>query len=124
MIYKVQSNIFCTKLSTILKKAEKNFDILFSSGNLFLSIKKYSQKDNSDELVKQVCKPAKDFFITKINENNLLYESQDVKEWCKDKFVALEYQELEEKEQERLQYLYKFLIDLDSNLQKEIRKEG
>lgn len=116
MIFKIQSNIFQTSLSSILDKAQINFDILYDGRSLFLSIKKYKDKDKSESLVKKICKPSKDFLITEINENNLLYESQEVKEWCRNKFVALEYQELEDKEQKKLQYLYKFLIDLDNNL--------
>lgn len=116
MIFKIQSNIFQTNLNTILNKAKKDFDILYSENNLFLSIKNYSNKGNAKILVKKIFKPAKDYLITEIDENNLMYESQEIKEWCRDKFLALEYQELEEKEQEKLQYFYKFLIDFDNNL--------
>lgn len=116
MIYKIQSNIFSQNLSDILKKSQKKFDILYSNNNLFLSIKNYEDKDNAIAIIKRIFKPSKEYLIKKIDETNLMYESQEVKEWCKEKFISLEYQELEKKEQERLRYFYKFLIDLDNNL--------
>ena len=123
MIFKVQSNIFQTNLSKILNKAQKNFDILYSENNLFLSIKNYLDDNKAEAMIKSFCKPNKDYLITKINEDNLMYESQEIKEWCKDKFISLEYQKLEDEEQEKLKNFYKFLVDFDNNLSS-IRKEG
>ena len=117
MIFKMQSNIFRNNLEEILNKTKNNFDVLFYGTNLFISIKKYTQRDSCDSLIKKIFKPSKNFLITKIDENNLKYEAKEVKEWCKNKFIELEIQELEDKEQEKLQGFYKFLIDFDKNLQ-------
>ena len=81
-------------------------------------LKHYNEKDNCWKEIKKIFKPNKNFLITEINEKNLLYESQEIKDWCKNKFIELECQKLEDKEQEKIKSFYQILIDVDKELSK------
>lgn len=110
--------MFYDNLETLLLKSQKYFDILFYKNILYIGLKHYNEKDNCWKEIKKIFKPNKNFLITEINEKNLLYESQEIKDWCKNKFIELECQELEDKEQEKIKNFYQILIDVDKELSK------
>lgn len=110
--------MFYDNLETLLLKSQKYFDILFYKNVLYIGLKHYSEKDNCWKEIKKIFKPNKNFLITEINEKNLLYENQEIKDWCKNKFIELECQELEDKEQEKIKSFYQVLIDVDKELSK------
>ena len=124
MIFKIKSDKFIDNLDEIINKSKKYFDIFYCDKTLFLGIKKYTQKKNCKKIIKRILYPINNYSIVEINENNLILENPEIKEWCKNKFIELETQQLEDEKQAEIKEYYDFLDIFDKKLKEELlRKE-
>ena len=121
MIYKIIGNFNEDNFQAILNKLSKNFKFIYKNNNLYIALLNYEFSLNKDinKLVKNIFKPAKDFIINEINENNLSNEENEVIEWCRDNFVKLEKEKYQIEQQDKLKAMMQVMDIMEENLKKE-----
>lgn len=118
MIYKIQGD-FKNILGDLIIKLSKDFDIFYQKDILYVADKNDENKDIYKSL-----KPKKDFFVIVINENNLMNETSEIIEWCKNHFVMQETCKLERESQKELQSLNNFIDAFEEEVKKILEKKG
>jgi hypothetical protein len=68
---------------------------MYCNDTLYISIKNIDSLSEDKDYLSKLFKPARDFFITEITEQNILKENEIVSEWCRENFVMLETQRFE-----------------------------
>lgn len=112
VIFKVKSNIFKEKIGNIFQKLSSNYSLLFLDDTLFISPNKYDQEID----FKKALKPAKNFLISEINEENISFENTLVQDWCKEKFSRMDLQRFEKENQEYLANLISSIEEIGALL--------
>lgn len=102
MIYKIQSN--SDKMFDLFEKISKTHNLIFTNNILYVAPNSLNSPD-----IRRIFVPKKDFFITEINENNLIYETVSVKEWVKNQSISIEVMKIERDKQIEIQEDIKFL---------------
>lgn len=98
MVYKIQSNLFPAQFGQTIELLKKNFNMFLVDNVIYVARRTYSDRVSLTTLLK----PKKDYFISEITNENLLFEPQMVQDWCVQKFTLLETQKYEAENQERL----------------------
>lgn len=119
MVYKIQGD-FSNNIEKLLKSISKNYDVFFCGQVLYIGLKSIDSNDN----IKNILKPAKNYYIMKINEINLKFEGPQAIEWIKEKFVKLETEKFEKENQEVLRRTMNFIDEMERNLEQIIQKGG
>ena len=112
MIYKIQCNFKEKSVGEVLSKLESFFNIIFVNNVIYISLKSVDVLKNPVELLK----PKRDFFIMEINEENLSFEPEVVRNWVRDHFVRLDLQRFEKEEQLKMKQLLESLDELEKQI--------
>ena len=118
MVFKVQGNFNQDNFIPILDAIKKYFFFIFSDGNLFLA---YMDLENIDEAYNTLIsslQPKEEFLVLKVNEKNIMKESPDIIEWCRDHLVRLDKMKYEKENQEKL-HAYNSVLDNFENILKQ-----
>ena len=108
LIYKIIGNFpEDERFEKVLDKLKAHFYFLYSDGALFVSVIDYANREFAFAEMKKALKPAKDYFIIEIDENNLNREGPFFIDWCKENFVRLERQKYEMEQQKKLRMAMK-----------------
>lgn len=120
MIFKIIMDF--SNMLDILQILQKNFDVLYMDGKMFIAtkgVKEYTVMD----IKKMIC--DNNVCVLEINENNIDRENDRVSSWCKDKFLKNDLIRYENENQDKLKEINKILDEFDNNLLNIIkRKEG
>lgn len=118
MIYKILAD-FTDCLEEMLEKLNKDFNIIFFNGVLYVSKKNPYNKTNIHSIIKQdnIC-------IIEINEKNLKNEPEPIIDWCRDNFVKLDTIKFETEQQETLNEILNFIELFDKNIKEALKERG
>ena len=98
MIYKIIGNFTDENFDKIIAKVASRFKFMYYNDTLYISMKSIDSIGEDREFLYKIFRPARDFFIVEINEENILKEDDVIGEWCKDNFVLLEKQRFEKEQ--------------------------
>ena len=76
------------------------------------------KEDESNTLMGKIFKPARNFYIKKIDETNIMKEHESIVTWCRDNLVALDRQRYEIEQQDKLQRAWKAMDNMEIDLKK------
>lgn len=118
MIYKILAD-FTDCLEETIKKLNKDFNMIFFNGVLYVSKKNPYNKTNIHSIIKQdnVC-------IIEINEKNLKNEPEPIIDWCRDNFVKLDTIKFETEQQETISEILSFIELFDKNIKEALKERG
>lgn len=122
MVYKIIGN-FDDTFGTKLEKLSKKCICIYRNEALFVAPKDVQDVNNIEDFFKKIFKPQKNYFITKIDQNNIMREEQVVRQWCLDSFVRLETQLYEINEQAKLKQLWADMDVMEEKLQKKLEEQ-
>lgn len=121
MIFKIQLELL-DNLFEIIEKLSIKYEIIFFNNNLYLS---YWDDINSKEMkeIKKILNLGKTYYISEINENNLKFETRQVIDWCRDKFIKSDLKKFERNENEKILNVMKILDKVEVTLEKQINNK-
>ena len=102
MVYKIQGNFNEDNFEGIFKKLGPHFKLIYKYNTLFAALIDYNFVNKSESYLRNALRPSKDFYISEINEKNIMREEQSIIQWCRDNLVNLDRQRYEKEEQARL----------------------
>ena len=100
MVLKVHSSFEDIDFGDLVEKLNVLFNILYVDKVMYLALRDYTKEEEARKLIKKLFKPRTNFLIIELDAKKIMQECQDVMEWCRDAFVALETQRFEEEQQE------------------------
>ena len=118
MIFKIIMDF--SNMLDILQILQKNFDVLYMDGKMFIAtkgVKEYTVMD----IKKMIC--DNNVCVLEINENNIDRENDRVSSWCKDKFLKNDLIRYENENQDKLKEINKILDEFDNNLLNIIKRK-
>lgn len=124
MIYKIIGNFTDENFDKIITKVASRFKFMYCNDTLYISMKSIDSIGEDREFLYKIFRPARDFFIVEINEENILKEDDIVGEWCKDNFVLLEKQRFEKEQQSKLIKTWKAMDNMELQLKSELLKKN
>lgn len=113
MIFKIIMDF--DNLIGVIDKLQDKFDIFLLNNQMFIFAKKL--KKYSVNSIKKIIK-SDNAFVSIIDENNLIKESDKVISWCKDKFVENDLLRYEQENQEKIKQINIILDKFEENLEK------
>ena len=120
MVYRVIGNFTNDNFEKLLTKLCSKFKTLYLNNVLYLALINFNDKDICDDTLKKVFKPARDFFITKIEEGNIMDLEPDALVWCRDNLVELDKQRYEKENQEQLKLTWEAMDRLEDDLKQKL----
>lgn len=124
MIYKIIGNFTDENFEKIIAKVSSRFKFMYCNDTLYVSMKNIDSLSEDKAFLYKIFKPAKDFFIVEITEQNILKEDEIVGEWCKDNFVWLEKQRFEKEQQIKLKATWIAMDNMEMQLKSELLKKN
>lgn len=124
MIYKIIGNFTDENFDKIIAKIASRFKFMYCNDTLYISMKSIDSIGEDREFLYKIFRPARDFFIVEINEENILKEDDVIGEWCKDNFVLLEKQRFEKEQQSKLIKTWKAMDNMELQLKSELLKKN
>ena len=124
MIYKIIGNFTDENFEKIIVKVSSKFKFLYCNDTLYVSMKSVDSLSEDKEFLYRIFKPARDFFIVEITEQNILKEDEIVGEWCKDNFVLLEKQRFEKEQQAKMKRTWIAMDNMEMQLKSELLKKN
>lgn len=124
MVYKIIGNFTNENFEKIISKVSSKFKFMYYNDTLYVSMKLVDSLKEDKEFLYRIFKPAKDFFIVEINEQNILKEEDIIGEWCKDNLVSLEKQKFEKDEQNKLKKTWLAMDNMELQLKSELMKKN
>lgn len=120
MVYRVIGNFTNDNFEKLLTKLCSKFKTLYLNNVLYLALINFNDKDICDDTLKKVFKPTRDFFITKIEEGNIMDLEPDALVWCRDNLVELDKQRYEKENQEQLKLTWEAMDRLEDDLKQKL----
>ena len=124
MIYKIIGNFTDENFERIITKVSSKFKFMYCNDTLYVSMKSVDSLSEDKEFLYKIFKPARDFFIVEITEQNILKEDEVVGEWCKDNLVLLEKQRFEKEQQVKLKKTWIAMDNMEIQLKSELLKKN
>ena len=124
MIYKIIGNFTDQNFNRIIDKISLKFNFIYCNDTLYISIKNIDSLSENKDYLAKLFKPAKDFFITEITEQNILKENEMISEWCRENFVRLESQKFEIEQQAKLKKVWLAMDNMEIQLKDELLKKN
>lgn len=124
MIYKIIGNFTDENFEKIIAKVSSKFKFMYCNDTLYVSMKNIDFLNEDKAFLYKIFRPAKDFFIVEITEQNILKEDEIVGEWCKDNFVLLEKQKFEKEQQAKLKNTWVAMDNMEMQLKSELLKKN
>lgn len=118
MIYKVICKINDYR---IFEELSKKFNVYYKNNILYMYQKDY--KMITTNKIKKILK-SDNIYIEEINEQNLKYEPEDVKFWCRDVFVDIDLKRYEQEHQEEIKNYMNILDVFENNLIQILQTRG
>ena len=122
MVYKIQGNFNEDNFEGIFKKLGPHFKLMYKYNTLFAALIDYNFVNKSESYLRNALRPSKDFYISEINEKNIMREEQSIIQWCRDNLVNLDRQKYEKEEQARLKEVMKAMDNMEAILQEQKEK--
>ena len=119
MVYKIQGNFNEDNFESIFKKLGPHFKLMYKYNTLFAALIDYNFVNKSESYLRNALRPSKDFYISEINEKNIMREEQSIIQWCRDNLVNLDRQKYEKEEQARLKEVMKAMDNMEAILQEQ-----
>ena len=119
MVYKIQGNFNEDNFEGIFKKLRPHFKLMYKYNTLFAALIDYNFVNKSESYLRNALRPSKDFYISEINEKNIMREEQSIIQWCRDNLVNLDRQKYEKEEQARLKKVMKAMDNMEAILQEQ-----
>ena len=119
MVYKIQGNFNEDNFEGIFKKLGPHFKFMYKYNTLFAALIDYNFVNKSESYLRNALRPSKDFYISEINEKNIMREEQSIIQWCRDNLVNLDRQKYEKEEQARLKEVMKAMDNMETILQEQ-----
>jgi hypothetical protein len=118
MIFKIQLDLL-DNLFEIIEKLSSKYEIIFFNNNLYLS---YWDDINKEDMkkIKKILSLGKSYYISEINENNLKFETKQVVDWCRDKFIKSDLKRFEKNEKEKILTVMEILDEVEIKLKEQI----
>lgn len=116
MVYKIVGDFDDNKFEKMLKQLSGCFKIIYINETLYVALKDVQKEDESNALIDKIFKPARNFYIKKIDETNIMKEHETIVTWCRDNFVALDRQRYEIEQQDKLQRAWRALDSMEIEL--------
>ena len=113
MVYKIIGDFNTDNFEIMLSKIRKYYKFIYQDDNLYVALTQYKLKEEAYKELKKSLKPARNFIVREVNENNLGNENDFVIEWCRDSFVEIERQRYEIEKQQKLRDTMKALDNFD-----------
>lgn len=120
MVYKIQGNFNEDNFEGIFKKLGPHFKLMYKYNTLFAALIDYNFVNKSESYLRNALRPSKDFYISEINEKNIMREEQSIIQWCRDNLVSLDRQKYEKEEQARLKEVMKAMDNMETILQEQM----
>ena len=120
MVYKIQGNFNEDNFESIFKKLGPHFKLMYKYNTLFAALIDYNFVNKSESYLRNALRPSKDFYISEINEKNIMREEQSIIQWCRDNLVSLDRQKYEKEEQARLKEVMKAMDNMETILQEQM----
>ena len=120
MVYKIQGNFNEDNFEGIFKKLGPHFKLMYKYNTLFAALIDYNFVNKSESYLRNALRPSKDFYISEINEKNIMREEQSIIQWCRDNLVNLDRQRYEKEEQARLKEVMKAMDNMEVILQEQM----
>lgn len=120
MVYRIIGNFANDNFEKILNKLCFKFKALYLNNTLYIALINIDDKDICNDTLKKVFKPARDFFITKIEEGNIMDLEPDALVWCRDNLVELDKQRYEKENQEQLVLTWEAMDRLEDDLKQKL----
>lgn len=120
MVYKIQGNFNEDNFEGIFKKLSPHFKLMYKYNTLFAALIDYNFVNKSESYLRNALRPSKDFYISEINEKNIMREEQSIIQWCRDNLVNLDRQKYEKEEQARLKEVMKAMDNMEAILQEQM----
>lgn len=120
MVYKIQGNFNEDNFEGIFKKLGPHFKLMYKYNTLFAALIDYNFVNKSESYLRNALRPSKDFYISEINEKNIMREEQSIIQWCRDNLVNLDRQRYEKEEQARLKKVMKAMDNMEAILQEQM----
>ena len=120
MVYKIQGNFNEDNFESIFKKLGPHFKLMYKYNTLFAALIDYNFVNKSESYLRNALRPSKDFYISEINEKNIMREEQSIIQWCRDNLVSLDRQKYEKEEQARLKEVMKAMDNMEAILQEQM----
>jgi len=121
MVFKIQGDLNEDNFDRIFIGLQKYFTILLRRGTMYIALQDFSEFEEGKKIMKRVLKPARDFYVGEINQNNISREEQFVMEWCRDALVKLDRQRYELEKQERLKLVDQALDRMEEILEEQTK---
>lgn len=122
MVYKIIGKFTDDNFFKIVDKVSARFKFIYCNDTLYISMKNVDSLEKDREYLYKIFKPARDFFITEITEQNIFKESEIIVEWCRDNLVLLEKQKFEKEQQSKLRSAWLAMDNMESQLKSEMLK--
>ena len=113
MIFKIIMDF--DNLIGIIDNLKDDFDIFLLNNQMFIFAK--NLKEYNIDSIKRIIK-SDNAFVSIIDENNLIKESDKVVSWCKDKFIENDLLKYEQENQEKIKQINVILDRFEENLEK------
>lgn len=118
MVYKIVGDFDDNKFEKMLKQLSGCFKFIYINETLYVALKDVQKEDESNTLMDKIFKPARNFYIKKIDETNIMKEHESIVTWCRDNLVALDRQRYEIEQQDKLQRAWKAMDNMEIDLKK------
>lgn len=120
MVYKIIGHFTDDNFGKIIDKISGKFKSIYVDGTLYIGLSKIEDKDEHWSIIKKAFKPSRDFFITEINEKNIMDEEMTIMEWCRDRLLDLDRQRYEKENQEHLRETWEAMNKLEEDLRRQM----
>ena len=125
MVYKIVGDFSGDNFKKIASKIIPLFKFIYIKNVLYIAPLNYKTWLDNQENINKIFKsvPLKKCFIHKIDETNIMRESKEGIQWCRDNLVSLDKERYELENQEYLKEKWKAFDRMEEILQEELKKQ-
>lgn len=125
MVYKIVGDFNNENFEVFMKKLTPKFKIMYRNEVLYIaltSLSLFESEEACERMVRNVFKPKKDFLVQLVTQSNVKKEAPDIADWLTQAWVKLEKEKLAQKEQARLQKLWKDMDEFEKIVDEKIKR--
>lgn len=112
-VYKVVGN-FDENIYPMLQLVDKEFTFMYVNRVLLIALRDCKNNENGAAIIEDI--KSKGFFVEEVDEKNIVYLNDTMKEWCQENLIRIDTQRYEEEHQDTLKAAWQALDKIEEEL--------